>query len=259
VGAAASLETFARTAVGLLVLPLAVGLGSALALTLALLGTPTRRLDWIYIGCARLCRWVAGTRLVIENADRLDPERAYVVVPNHESTWDPVCLVEVFRSLTLRFVAKRELMNLPVFGQGLRLTGNVSVVRTSTARDVKEIRKMMGRREPDTSILFFAEGTRSRDGAMQPFKMGAFATALGYELPILPVGIAGTYAIWPKGRLRLRRAPVVVKLGEPIPTTGLGYDDRIALRDRSYEAVARLRSAARARLRELGAEPGGVD
>ena len=59
--------------------------------------------------------------------------------------------------------------------------------------------------------------------------------------------------------MRLRRAPVVVKLGEPIATEGFAYEDRTALRERSYEAVARLRTAARARLRELGAEPGGTD
>jgi 1-acyl-sn-glycerol-3-phosphate acyltransferase len=252
-------ETFVRTAVGVVLLPFGIGLGSALAFVLAILGAPTWRLDWIYVACARLCRLVAGTRLLVDVSPRFDPARAYVVVANHESVWDPVCLVEVLRSLTLRFVAKQEIMRLPVFGHALRVTGNVAVVRNATAHDVAEIRRTMDARAPGTSILFFAEGTRSRDGALHAFKRGAFVTALGYGLPILPVGIAGTYAIWPKGRLRLRRAPVALVVGEPIATDGLSYDDRDSLRRRTFDAVAALRTAARARLRAAGFEPGGVD
>lgn len=252
-------ETVARTALGLVLLPLTIVLGSAVAVLLALLGAPARRLDAIYAGCARVCRFVAGTRLLVRLSPRFDPRTAYVVVANHESMWDPVCLVEVFLPLTLRFVAKRGVLQLPVFGHALRLTGNVGVVRTNTAADVGAIQRLMDAREPGTSVLFFAEGTRSRDGALHPFKQGAFATALGYGLPILPVGIAGTYAIWPKGRLRLRRAPVAVEVGDPIATHGLGWDDRNALRERTFAAVSALRGVARARLRSAGFEPGGAD
>ena len=89
--------------------------------------------------------------------------------------------------------------------------------------------------------------------------LGAFATALGAGLPILPVGIAGTYAIWPKGAFRLRRGPVVIKVGRPIPTDGLSYDDHTALRDRTFESVARLRAEARSSLWANGSDPGGID
>jgi 1-acyl-sn-glycerol-3-phosphate acyltransferase len=89
--------------------------------------------------------------------------------------------------------------------------------------------------------------------------MGAFATALAFGLPVLPVAHAGTDAIWPKGRVRLRRGVVAVEVGEPIPTDGLGFEDRAALRDRTHAAVAVLRSRARRRLREQGCDPGGID
>lgn len=254
-----AVETALRTAAGLVVLPTSIFLGSALALALTLIGVPSRRLHWIYVGCSRLCLWIGGTRVEILEARTLDVSRAYVVVPNHESTWDLPCITLGLAKLTLRFVAKHQVMRVPVFGQALRLTGNISVVRTDTTKDVDEIWKVMDRRQPGVSVVFFAEGTRSSDGAMHQFRAGAFATALSYGLPILPVGIAGTYAIWPKGAPALRRGPVVIKVGRPIETEGLTYEDREALRERTFECVARLRAEARAALRASGSDPRGID
>jgi hypothetical protein len=65
--------------------------------------------------------------------------------------------------------------------------------------------------------------------------------------------------MWPKGKLRLRRGPAVIQVGESIPTDGCGHDDRAVLRDQTHEAVAKLRSIARQRVRALGYDPGGID
>ena len=89
--------------------------------------------------------------------------------------------------------------------------------------------------------------------------MGAFATALASGLPILPVALAGTFAIWPKGSLRLRRAPVVMVIGQPVPVDGLGFEDRAGLRDIAHHKVSNLRARARELLRAQGGEPGGID
>ena len=88
---------------------------------------------------------------------------------------------------------------------------------------------------------------------------GAFATAIGFGLPVLPVAIAGTRPIWPKGKLRLRRGTVAIEVGEPIPIEGLTIDDRTSLRDRTHAVVAELRARARQRLRDWGHDPGGID
>ncbi len=89
--------------------------------------------------------------------------------------------------------------------------------------------------------------------------MGAFATALGYGLPILPIGIAGTRPIWQPGIVRVRKGTVAVEVGEPIPIEGMTMADRHALRDRTFEAVAVLRDRTRQRLRDAGVDPGGID
>jgi 1-acyl-sn-glycerol-3-phosphate acyltransferase len=253
------METLLRTTLGLLVLPPALVLYSLIVIAGALRGASAAHLDRYYVGFARLCLRVAGTRLEVHGIDQIEPGQIYVVVTNHESAWDAPSIVAGLSGLVLRHVAKAEIMRIPIFGHALRLTGNVTVTRMQTELDASRLRQAMARRDPNASVVFFAEGTRSRDGALHAFKLGAFATALEWRLPILPVAIAGTYAIWPKGTLRLRPGPVVLEVGEPIPLHGLSFDDRRALRDRVHEIVAKLRARARARLRARGFDPGGID
>jgi 1-acyl-sn-glycerol-3-phosphate acyltransferase len=159
----------------------------------------------------------------------------------------------------VRFVVKKEISDIPIFGWAVIQTGSVRVERTGDQSDVDRIRERMGERPLDTSMLFYAEGSRSRDGALHPFKKGAFATAIAYQLPILPIGHAGCYRIWPPLTLRFRSGPAVVEVGQPIPAAHLSYDDRDELRDRTFEAVRELRARARKRVRELGVDPGGID
>jgi len=258
-GALSSIDSVIRTCVGLVLLPVALALHSSAAILRALRGAPAASVHRSYVGFARVCVRIAGTELMLRGADRIAPGRSYVVVVNHESTWDPICVVAALPYLLLRFLAKGQLMRIPIFGNALALTGNVRVERTQTAGDVSRVQEGMDRRDPAVSVLFFAEGTRSRDGAFRPFRMGAFATALASGLPVLPIAVAGTYAIWPKGTLRLARRPVAIEVGEPISTTGLTFEDRGALRDRTHAVMGELRAAARQRLRASGNEPGGID
>jgi 1-acyl-sn-glycerol-3-phosphate acyltransferase len=253
------IETFLRTAAALSVLPIAIFFYSLAAIALALAGAPPTRIHRLYVSICRLCLHVGGTELIVRGGGRIEPGQAYVVVPNHESGWDPLCLLAGLPRLVMRSIAKRQFMDIPILGQALRLTGNVRVVRTETTVDAARIRAAMDRRDPEVSILFFAEGRRSRDGALHPFKMGAFVTALEYGLPILPIGIAGTRPIWRRGVLRLHKGTVAVEVGEPISVEGLTHDDRKTLRDRTFAAVRVLRTRARQRLRETGVGPGGID
>jgi len=252
-------DTPLRTIVCLLILPAALVLASLLGIALALVGAPARRVHIAYLGFARLCIRVGATRLEVHGTDRIETNKPYLVVSNHESNWDLPVVVAALPELILRFIAKKQVMRIPIFGHALRITGNVRVVRTETAGDIQRIRKGMSDRPQDVSILFFAEGTRSRDGALLPFKKGAFATAIASGLPILPVAISGTRPLWPKGKLRVRRGVAVVEVGAPISVEGLTLEDRTALRDQTRAAVAELRKNARSRLRALAVDPEGID
>jgi 1-acyl-sn-glycerol-3-phosphate acyltransferase len=259
VSRAAPSVSWPRTAAALVVLPLLVVVLGSLAIALALCGVRPRSVHRLYVLFSRAAMAVAGTPVELRGREHVKPDTAYVVIANHESAWDPLCILAALPELAIRFVVKRPLMRIPIFGHALRATGNVTVLRTDTAGDVRRIESRMSERHPDVSILFFAEGTRSRDGALHPFKKGPFATALRHRLPILPVAHAGTYRVWRKATFGLRPGPVMIEVGAPIPVEGLGEADRDALLARGFEALRDLRAAARARLRAAGVEPGGID
>jgi 1-acyl-sn-glycerol-3-phosphate acyltransferase len=258
-GVSSRLDSVFRTALGLLVIaPTAIAM-SICALLRAVRGAPRHKIDRLYWKFAGISLRVGGTELEVRGLENIQPGQGYVLVPNHESNWDPLALLTALRGTPVRFVAKKEISDIPIFGWALIRTGSVRVERMGNQSDVDRIREKMGARQGDTSMLFYAEGSRSRDGALHPFKKGAFATAIAYQLPILPIGHAGCYRIWPPDRIGLRSGPVVVEVGEPIPAEHLSYEDREKLRDQTFDAVRELRTRARERLRELGVEPGGID
>jgi 1-acyl-sn-glycerol-3-phosphate acyltransferase len=203
--------------------------------------------------------FVAGTTLEVHGLEHVDVTQPYVVVANHESDWDPIVIFGALRRLPMRVVVKDQITRIPILGQALLLSGNVRVVRSDSAGDASRLRAGMADRDPEVSILFYAEGTRSRDGSLRPFKKGAFATALDANLPVLPVGTAGTFHIWPPVTLRVRRGRAVVEIGEPIAVAGRDPLDRDGLRDACHDAVRELRARARQRLRTAGGDPGGID
>jgi 1-acyl-sn-glycerol-3-phosphate acyltransferase len=258
-GLSSRLDVVFRTTLGLLVIPAAAIVLSTLALIRVVRGAPRSKLDSVYWTFGRFALRVGGTHLEVHGLENIQSGQGYVVVPNHESNWDPLALLAGFTGTPLRFVVKKEISDIPIFGWAIVRSGSVRVERTGSQSDVDRIRERMGARPADVSMLFYAEGTRSRDGALHPFKKGAFATAIAYRLPVLPVGHAGCYRIWQPGVLGLRTGPVVVEVGEPIPAEHLDYDGREELRDRTFAAVKELRTQARRRLRELGVEPGGID
>jgi 1-acyl-sn-glycerol-3-phosphate acyltransferase len=216
------LEELARTVAAVSLLTPLVLLVSTGAIVQRLLGAPPSQVHWAY----------------------------------RVSNLDPFAIMDAIRELVIRFVIKRQLIQVPIFGHALASTGNASVERRGRG-DMRRIRAVLSRRDPRISLLFFAEGTRSRDGRLHPFKKGAFATAIATGLPLLPVGVAGSYFVLQPGRWWLRRGGIAIEIGAPIPVTERA--DRDALHEEAFAVVAKLRAQARARLRAADFEPGGRD
>ena len=93
--------------------------------------------------------------------------------------------------------------------------------------------------------MIFPEETRTRDGELLPFKRGAAHLALKSGLPLLPIGIAGTFRILPRGTWEIRPGPVLVSVGNPIDVAGRTLRDRDAVTEEVRDAIATLRTEAR--------------
>ena len=163
------------------------------------------------------------------------PRGACVVVANHESALDPVILCLL--PWEMKWLAKASIFDIPWLGWALRAAGDIAVVRgdhDSGGAAMLEARRYLDLGMP---VLIFPEGTRSRDGSMLPFKLGAFKLAIEAGVPVLPIALHGTADGMPLGSPWVRPARPVARVLEPEPVTGLGPGDAEGLRDRVRERI----------------------
>ena len=162
--------------------------------------------------------------------------KGYVVVANHESTADPFLLS--WLPFDMRWVAKEELFKPPISGWAMRFGGDIPLRRgkgDSVRVMLQECERALA---GGISVMIFPEGTRSKDGKMLPFKDGAFTLAIRAGVPVLPVALAGTYAMRPKHSRWFGKAHACAKILEPISTEGMGPGDVATLRDASRDSIA---------------------
>lgn len=162
-----------------------------------------------------------------------------VYVANHLSFVD-IWVLLVALPGSLRFVGKRELFRIPIFGTALRVSGQIPIDRQDRRSAVASFDTAGRLLRAGHSAVVFPEGTRSRDGSLQPFKKGAFVLAIATQHPVVPVVVVGTFGIMPRGGIVPRAGRVQVRIGAPIATTGLSYDDRDALVARAHSAMGDL-------------------
>lgn len=188
-----------------------------------------------------------GVRWVVDGAEFIQRHRAAVYCVNHSSNLEPPVLFLVLAPLfpRLRILYKAELRRLPIVTAGFDLAGFVPIARSRRGDAVAAIDRAAEGLRQGYSFLVFPEGTRSRTGALQPFKKGGFVMAINAQAPIVPVAIRGARAAMAKGSPLIRPVTLRVRFGPPIETAGLGLAHR-------HVVMARVRQAIEALLGEEG-------
>ena len=194
------------------------------------------------LGGIRLGVFLCGIRVVTEGAEHLQRQRAAVYAVNHTSNVEPPLLFDVLHELfpRLRILYKAELRKLPILVRAFDLGGFIPLERGNREQSLPAIERAAAALRDGNSFLIFPEGTRSRTGALLPFKKGGFIMALKAQAPVVPVAIAGARDAMRKGSPIIYPVTVRIRLGEPIETAGLGMEDRDTLAARVRDAVGRL-------------------
>ena len=125
----------------------------------------------------------------------LDPNQRYIFLSNHVSNLDPPILIPLLPP-PIAVILKRSLMKIPVLGWAMRLAGYIPVDRDGRVESAMESAEIAKRTlASGIHVLSFPEGTRSRDGRLQPFKKGPFYHGRGKSgAPVVPISIYGTEA-----------------------------------------------------------------
>lgn len=196
-------------------------------------------------GWARLILAVSGVRVRVRHGERLETRTSFVIAPNHESFYDILVLLAVL-PMSVRFLAKRNLFRLPILGWSMAAAGFIPVDRETRSSSFSLVDAALARLQGGRSLIVFPEETRTRTGELSPFKGGAALLALRSGLPLLPIGIAGTFQIQRRGGFTILPSRVCLSIGEPIVAAEGAPRDRAALTDRLRESVALQRTDARA-------------
>lgn len=208
----------------------------------AMVGNP--RLLYAIGECGvRLGFGLAGIRIVVEGAEHIRRDGPAVYAANHASNIEPPAVFLALRDLfpKLAVLYKAELRKLPLLVQVFDAAGFVPLERANPGQSLPAVNRAADALRSGTSFVIFPEGTRSKTGALLPFKKGGFVMAISAEAPIVPVAISGARRAMRKGSVLIWPATVTVSFAPAVPTTGKDFADRDGV-------IRQVRAAIEARL-----------
>lgn len=216
---------------------------------------------WLDVCCRLWGRGIlnwAGIRVQLEGLSHL-PQTSAVLVGNHQGIFEILALIAYLPNQPV-FVGKQEAFRIPLFGHAMRAFGHIAIDREDREQAITSIRQGAERlKAHNDQVVFFPEGTRTRDGKLKPFKKGAFVFALESDLKIVPFAVDGSFQALPPGRRVIYPGLVRLRFLPPIDTMGYDHTQRDQLRDLTRDRIAAAVSQMRETQPLTGPEPSEDD
>ncbi len=192
---------------------------------------------------AKIILAIAGVKVKVEGLENIQKNRPYIFAANHQSQFDIFTMQGCF-DFDFRWLAKKELFQIPLFGRAMHLAGYISIDRSHGRQALKSLKEAAERIAGGTSVILFPEGTRSLDGKLHDFKSGGMVLAIKSGVPLVPVGISGTYEILPKGKLLAKPGQVTIRVGKPVETKAFTGAQKHELAEKIRQEVELLLNVA---------------
>ncbi len=181
----------------------------------ALLGAAENSLHKVARTWARVLLAVSNVRVRVIGKENLSEKKPYIFMSNHQSDFD-IFIVLAHLPGQFRWIAKKELFRIPVFGRAMKNAGYIEIDRQHHQRALQSLAEAARKIREGKSLMSFPEGTRSKNGAVKPFKKGMFHLALEAGVPIVPITIIGAAEIMPKRSLRINPGEITMIIAAPI-------------------------------------------
>jgi 1-acyl-sn-glycerol-3-phosphate acyltransferases len=164
---------------------------------------------------AKILLLICNTKVKVIGEKNILHGKPQIFMANHQSDFD-ILIALAYIPVQFRWIAKKELFNIPIFGTAMKSAGYIEIDRNNREKALQSIDEAALRIRKGKSIMTFPEGTRSRDGEIKPFKQGAFYLAIKSGVSIVPVSIIGSGQIMPKRSLKIKSGKIKLVIGEPI-------------------------------------------
>ncbi len=177
---------------------------------------------------------MSSVKVRIIGAENVLEDRPQIFMANHQSDYDIFVVLGHIPS-QFRWIAKKELFKIPVFGKAMRNAGYIEIDRQHHEKALRSIDEAAEKIREGKSVMSFPEGTRSRDMTLKPFKQGAFHLAIRSGVPIIPVSLVGTGRVMQKRSLQINPGNVIMVIDKPIETKDYTIETR-------HELIERVRN-----------------
>ncbi len=173
---------------------------------------------------SKIVLFIFNIKIKVKGLENISNGRNYIYISNHASAMDIPALICGIPD-QIRFLAKQELGRIPLWGWLLKYGGYILIDRRNPKRAMKSVQKAIEKIKSGVSVLVFAEGTRSFNGELLPFKRGGFMLAIKSNTPIVPVTILNSYKIMRKHKLEVSPGTIEILIDKPILVDGFSGRD----------------------------------
>jgi len=174
---------------------------------------------------AKILLFLGNTKVKVIGVENILFGKPQIIMANHQSDFD-ILISLAYIPVQFRWIAKKELFAIPIFGAAMRSAGYIEIDRSDRGKALRSLDEAALRISNGQSIMTFPEGTRSRDGEIKTFKHGVFYLAIRSGVPIVPISIIGSGKIMPKRSLRIKPGQVKIVIGKPIPVQDYDIEHR---------------------------------
>jgi 1-acyl-sn-glycerol-3-phosphate acyltransferase len=164
-----------------------------------------------------------GVRVSVSGLENIIKDEIQIFASNHQSFFDIWVLCAVI-PVKFGWIIKKELKKIPFLNAHMKIMGYVTIDRSDREKSLASMEEAADQIRNGSRIIIFPEGTRSRDGSLQPLKKGLFHLCLKTRVPVVPIIIHGTCGILKPHSLLITSGPVSVTVGTPVSTAG--YDEK---------------------------------
>lgn len=180
-----------------------------------------RMVQWAF----KLMLWITGADISYIGRENVPKDRAVLYVGNHNSYFDILLTYSQCPGLT-GYVAKSEMLRYPLLRDWMKRLYCVFLDRNDLRAGMQMILTCIDYIKNGISICIFPEGTRSKDGQMQPFHEGSLKMAAKTGCPIIPMAISNSAQIFENHMPFVRPCKVIVEYGAPVYPKELSKEDQ---------------------------------